>query len=131
MPPTLSDINLLKDVLIYILPAGMSYTIIRTHKNTYTVDTELIVNTDKVNIYPRTGDDKKKYGDWPESWAAQPVDTALPTATLDTYDNANPDHYPEYYKGTQFSMSVVDEYISEEELNADTKPPEDDNNYHN
>lgn len=131
VPPTLSDINLLKDVLIYILPAGMSYTIIRTHKNTYTVDTELVINTDKVNIYPRTGDDNNKYGDWPESWAAQPVDTALPTTTLDTYDNANPNHYPEYYKGTQFSMSVVDEYISEEELKADTKPPEDDNNYHN
>jgi hypothetical protein len=28
-------------------------------------------------------------------------------------------------------MSVVDEYISEAELKADTKSPEDDNNYHN
>lgn len=124
VPPTLSDLNLLKDILIYILPAGMSYTIVKMHRTSYSISTELTVTTDKVNIYPRTDKEGNKFGDWPESWAAQPVDEALPTSDLDTFDNAHPDQYPEYYKGTQFSMTVVDEYLSEEDIKNDVKQPD-------
>ena len=130
VPPQLSDLNLLKDILLYILPAGLSYSIVKAHRETISITTELTVTTEKVNIYPRIGEDGNKYGDWPESWAAQPVDEAHLTSELDNYDNATPDQYPTYYKGTQFSMNVVDEYITEQQMKDDYANP-DDPIYHN
>lgn len=50
VPPGLSDINLLLDLIPYVLPAGMTVNIVRAVSNEKAVDTA-VATADKVNTY--------------------------------------------------------------------------------
>ena len=60
VPQDLSDINLLQDILPYILPAGISCKIIRQVKEVRTARTELKYH-DEVKLYGRDSDWLKDY----------------------------------------------------------------------
>ena len=101
IPVSLTDTSLLEDLLTYVLPAGISYTIVKELKVTTTIMTELTVE-DVVRLYGDTNRTEGIRSNYPETLSQ--ITNSVDLGVTDLADTpgilANDTIYkPEFYDG--------------------------------